>query len=183
MKFQQTFSTLEKAREKYGANVDPYQDAMRLTDRFGQTVRDSFALHGGTDAKDYLTIAENDYQKTLQNTLLNYQYGKADYSTLSARLNELQYKPASAIEEQNWQNVIGAAQKRGIPVKLTQEEEERARLLEDALRHSGGTGKILNGLSGIQPAQLTDTGEDAANPFKLSAGAREQYKKEAEALR
>ena len=113
MRFQQTYSTLDNARKKYGANVDPYEDALRLTDRYGDTVRKSYDLFGGNKAKDYISIADKDQQKQLQETLWGYKYQNSTPEQLRGRLEELQYQSPSQVTARNQQNVIDLAKEKG----------------------------------------------------------------------
>ncbi len=184
MKFQQTYSTLDNARKKYGANVDPYEDALRMTDRYGDTVRKSYSLFGGDRVKDYLNIAEKDYQEQMQQTLWGYQYQNSTPEQLRGRLEELQYQNPRQITARNQQNVIDLAKKKGAG-RLTPEEEKEARMYEEAARYTG-KGNLVNGLKGISYAPLTGTGmetEAGKNPFVANADTREQYRQKAQDIR
>lgn len=184
MRFQQTYSTLDNARKKYGADVDPYEDALRLTDRYGDTVRKSYDLFGGNKAKDYISIADKDQQKQLQETLWGYQYQNSTPEQLRGRLEELQYQSPSQITARNQQNVINLAKEKGAG-RLTPEEEKEARMYEEAARYTG-KGNVVNGLTGIAYAPLTETGmetEAGKNPFVANADTREQYRQKAQDIR
>lgn len=113
MKFQQTYSTLDNARKKYGANTDPYDDALRITDRYGDTVRKSFNLFSGDNKKDYLSIADNDYNGQMQETLWKYQYSVLSPEQQKQELEKLGYKSDKQVTQQNQQNVIDYAVKQG----------------------------------------------------------------------
>ncbi|MBO7667150.1 MAG: hypothetical protein J6T26_01685, partial [Firmicutes bacterium] len=181
-KYSDTIKLLNNLNKKTGANRDVIQDANSLMDEYIGTIKKSYNLNGGNLNKNFLTIGKSSFDKALKNMVWDYQYSNQTHEQYQQALQGLSYQPQSAITAKNQQNVIDLAKKKGL-TGLTKEEEETARMYEDAARHGGNPGKLINGITGLTEATLTPDGQDMINPYRLDAKTREKYGKEAEALR
>ncbi|MBR3105873.1 MAG: hypothetical protein IKH30_01665 [Clostridia bacterium] len=128
LKFQSIYSRLESAKKKYGSSADIYADAMRLTDAFGNTVRAAYNLHKGSDAKNYLDIAQRTLDTEMEKTLLDYKYRGKTAAAMEEALANLGYQSMKQVEANNQQNVIARAAQMGA-ANLPEEQ----RLLIDNL--------------------------------------------------
>ena len=180
-KFQETALELNDVRKRTGANYNPLEDAYNLTMEFAKDTLKSSNLIG-TKNRNPLAVADNSYQKALQQKKWDYEYSVLSPEQKKQELEKLGYKSDKQVAAQNQKKVIDYAKQKGL-VGLTQEEEYTARMYEDAARYGGGMGKVINGITGIGEAELTENGQGQINPYRLDAKTRQKYADEAAAIR